>query len=84
MNSKDTIRKEVYSLKQDRFKLNYLTILLDIYNHNPLFNDKERQHLMEELIAVQREVVNNMFAYDEHDRELYYQALLRKLNESYE
>lgn len=82
MNNVDIIRQTVYELSDDKYRLNYLTMMLEIYNANPLFDEKERQRNIEELLSVQREVVNIMFM--SGNKNAYYQEKLRKLVESYE
>ena len=81
MNRVDAIRKTVYELHDDFHRLNYLTMMIDIGNANPLFNEEERQEYLEEYITVQKEVVSLMRS---EFQEIEYKARLRKLIESYE
>ena len=78
MNRLDEIRRQVYELDSDYFRLIYLSNILDTANYNPLFKEKERQEYIDEVLEVQKEVIRNM------RKEVNYKEQLTMLMKSYE
>lgn len=78
MNRLDEIRRQVYELDSDYFRLIYLSNILDAANYNPLFKEKERQEYIDEVLEVQKEVIRNM------RKEVNYKEQLTMLMKSYE
>jgi len=82
MNPLDIFREAVYMLETDSSKISYLTDMLTIMNTRELLDAESRRIKIDELLAVQKEVIEHM-RLPEEEKIKYYKEQLSKIKDDY-